>query len=231
MLRTKNGLPKDCSWNVDQHGKRRVRFRKHGFSTYLTGTPWSEDFMRQYAAALDDVKGKTSNIGAERTIAGTVNALIADYLDPKSPTSPFKVAKPETQRTRRNILENFRRAYGHLPMYALERGKRVMLLTREHMQRIVNTKAATPFAQRNLLNTLRAMFKWAVSEGTIPDDPTLGVTRQKVRTTGYKTWSEIEIERFEAKYPIGSKGRLAFGLLLYTGQRRGDIINMGAHQV
>ena len=70
-----------------------------------------------------------------------------------------------------------------------------MLLTREHMQRIVNEKAATPFAQRNFLNTLRAMFKWAMKEGRIPDDPTLGVTREKVKTTGYKTWSEDHIAR------------------------------------
>jgi hypothetical protein len=46
MLRTKSGLPKHCSWNTDQHGKRRVRFRKGGFTTYLGGIPWSEDFMR-----------------------------------------------------------------------------------------------------------------------------------------------------------------------------------------
>ena len=81
MLRTKSGLPKHCGWNIDRHGKRRVRFRKGGFSTYLTGTPWSEDFMRQYAAALDGVKAQASNIGAGRTIAGTVNALVAAYLD------------------------------------------------------------------------------------------------------------------------------------------------------
>jgi hypothetical protein len=55
MIRTKSGLPKHCSWNSDRHGTRRVRFRKGGFSTYLFGTPWSEDFMRQYAAALDGV--------------------------------------------------------------------------------------------------------------------------------------------------------------------------------
>ena len=65
MLRTKSGLPKHCGWNLDQHGKRRVRFRKGGFSTYLTGTPWSDDFMRQYAAALDGVKARRA-IGAER---------------------------------------------------------------------------------------------------------------------------------------------------------------------
>ena len=51
MLRTKSGLPKHCSWAPDRHGKRRVRFRKGGVSRYLPGNPWSEDFMRQYAAA------------------------------------------------------------------------------------------------------------------------------------------------------------------------------------
>jgi hypothetical protein len=86
-------------------GKRRVRFRKSGFSTYITGTPWSEGFMRQYAAALDGVKAQATTIGAERTKPGSVNALIAAYLDcsPAS-TSQFKTAADETQRTRRNIL-------------------------------------------------------------------------------------------------------------------------------
>ena len=106
-----------------------------------------------------------------------------------------------------------------------------MLLTREHVQRIVNEKAATPFAQRNFLNTLRAMFKWAAKEGRIPDDPTLGVTREKVKTTGYKTWSEDQIARFEATHPIGSKARLAFALLLYTGQRRSDVVKMGRQHI
>ena len=50
MRRTKSGLPKYCAWNIDQRGARFVRFRKSSFSTYLSGTPWSESFMRQYAA-------------------------------------------------------------------------------------------------------------------------------------------------------------------------------------
>jgi hypothetical protein len=73
-LRTKNGLPKHCSWNDDRHGGRRVRFRRRGVSIYLHGTPWSDDFMRQYAAALDGVKAQATNIGAARTVPGTVNA-------------------------------------------------------------------------------------------------------------------------------------------------------------
>jgi integrase len=227
MVRTRNGLPKYCGWNTDRHGKRRVRFRKGGFSAYLTGTPWSAEFMQRYAAALDGVKAQASKIGAGRTIAGSVNAVVAAYLDPLS-TSPFTGYAEETKRTRRNILENFRATYGTLPLFRIDAsGQRTMMLTREHVQRIINEKSATPFGQRNLLNTLRAMFQWAMAEGRVPDDPTLGVKRRKATTTGYKTWSEAEIERFEAKHPIGSKARLALALFLYTGQRRGDVVRMG----
>jgi integrase len=129
-------------------------------------------------------------------------------------------------------LENFREAFGYLPLFRIEgSGRRTMLLTREQMQRIVNEKSVTPFAQRNFLNTLRAMFKWATAEGRIPEDRTLGVTRVKAKTTGYKTWSEDHIARFEAAHPIGTKARLAFSLLLYTGQRRGDVVKMGRQHV
>jgi integrase len=72
---------------------------------------------------------------------------------------------------------------------------------------------------------------WALAEGRVPDDPTLGVKRVKVKTTGYKTWSEAEIELFEAKHPIGSKARLAFALILYTGQRRSDVVRMGRQHI
>ena len=106
-----------------------------------------------------------------------------------------------------------------------------MLLTREHVQRMVNEKAATPFAQRNFLNTLRAMFKWAAKEGRIPDDPTLGVTREKVKTTGYKTWSEDQIARFEATASDRHQGATRLRALLYTGQRRSDVVKIGRQHV
>jgi integrase len=232
MLRTKSGLPKYCGWNLDREdGKRRVRFRKNGFSVYLTGIPWSPEFMAQYALALQGVQAQTPEVGAQRTIPGTINALVAAYLDPRS-SSPFKTGAAETQRTRRNILENFRETHREKPVFRTDNsGRRTMLLTREHMQRLVNEKASTPFAQRNFLNTLRAVFRWAVKEGRIPDDPTLGVTREKVKTAGYKTWSEDHIARFEAKHPIGTKARLAFALLLYTGQRRSDVVKIGRKHV
>jgi hypothetical protein len=115
MLRTKSGLPEYCSWNADRHGKRRVRFRKGGFSTYLTGTPWSEDFMRQYASALDGVKEKAHDVGVDRTKPGSFNALCVSYY--RSPE--FRDLKSSTQAMRRNIIEKFRLAHGSKPLKGL----------------------------------------------------------------------------------------------------------------
>jgi integrase len=217
----------------DRHGKPRRYFRRPGFKRIpLPGIPGSSEFMEAYQAALSS-ETPPRQIGAKRAVPGTVNALVVAYLDcsPAS-TSPFKTLAAETRRTRRNILENFREEHGDKRIfYSAGSGRRVMLLTHEHVQAIVNKKAGTPFAQRNLLNTLRAMFTWAVGEYRVPDDPTLGVKRVKAKSAGYKTWSDEEIERFEAKYPIGTKARLAFALLLYTGQRRSDVVKMGRQHV
>jgi integrase len=199
----------------------------------LPGLPGSAEFMAAYQAALTGVTPPPKLIGEARTVAGTVQALVAAYLDPSTgSTSPFKALAAETQRTRRNILENFREAHGEKRVFRTEaNGRRILLLTREHMQKIINEKAVTPFAQRNLLNTLRALFRWAVEEGRVPDDPTLGVKRVKLKTTGYKTWSESDIEIFEQKHAVGTRARLAFGLFLYTGQRRGDVIRLGRQHI
>jgi integrase len=91
----------------------------------------------------------------------------------------------------------------------------------------------TPFAQRNLLNTLRAMFRWAVSEGKVPEDPTQGVTRQRLKNTteGYRTWTDGEMDRFIARHPIGTKAYLAFVLLRDTGVRRGDAVELGRQHI
>src|SRR5262249_8860957 len=165
MRRTKSGLPKHCCWNTDHHGKRRVRFRKAGFSTYLTGTPWSEDFMRQYATALDGVKAQTVNIGAgERTIAGSLNALIVSYY----PSPEFRGLKASTQVVRRNVIERFRNEHGRKPLARLERA---------HIKDIIGGKANTPEAANNLLKVLRVLLGYAVEIGMIASNPAIGVKR------------------------------------------------------
>src|SRR5262249_44021519 len=44
---------------------------------------------------------------------------------------------------------------------------------------------------------------------------------------GFHAWTQEEVARFEARWPVGTRKRLAFDLLLYTGLRRGDAVRVG----
>ena len=79
-----------------------------------------------------------------------------------------------------------------------------MLLTREHVQRIINEKSGTPFQQRNFLNTLRAILsgRWPKA-GSRKDDPTLGVTDKGFKSAGYRTWSEGESIKISKDIRLG----------------------------
>jgi integrase len=216
MLRTKSGLPRHCGWNTDHHGKRRVRFRKGGFSTYLSGTPWSEDFMRQYAAALDGVKERAISIGAElRTKPGTINALIVSYYNLIFPT-----IEESTRRTRRSILERFRNAHGDKPVARLEAAHIAAIIT--------NMK---PTAANTFRKVLHSLLEHGIALGWITSNPAKLVRRFKIKGDGWHTWTEQEVARFIERHPAGSKARLALMLMLYTGQRRSDVIGMGWQHV
>jgi integrase len=218
MLRTKSGLPKGCVWNRDrENGKRRVHFRnrKTGFSTYLYGTPWSEDFMRQYAAALEGSKAKaTTIVGAKRTTAGSINALIVSYYA----SSGFKDLKASTQAARRNILERFRADYGDLPVKGL---------TRVVLDQIMGAKANTPMAANILMKLLRYLLDLAVGQGIIAANPAVGVKKYRSKSDGWHTWTELEITQYLLRHPISTQPGLAMALMLYTGQRRSDAVRMG----
>jgi len=75
------------------------------------------------------------------------------------------------------------------------------------------------------------MLAFAVENDWRRDDPTLGVKPVRAKTHGFVTWSEDDIAKFEDKYATGSRERLALALLLYTGQRRGDVVRMGRQHV
>jgi len=77
------------------------------------------------------------------------------------------------------------------------------------------------------------MFRWAVSEGKLPDDATVGVTRQRIktRTEGYRTWTNDEIDKFIDRHPSGTKPYLALMLLRDTGARRGDAVHLGPQHI
>ena len=213
MLKTRSGLPRHCTYETDRHGKRRVRFRKGAMSAYLKGIPWSEDFMRAYAAALQGTS-LPGEIGSSRTIPGSFDALCVAYYR----SAAFGSLQPSTQADRRGVIEAFRQQHGDKPL----RG-----LTRAHIHSIVGAKASTPGAANNLLKALKVMLAFAVDIGLADVNPALGIKRYKSRGGGFHPWSETEVEHFRERHPAGSKARLALELLLGTAQRRGDVVRLG----
>jgi integrase len=213
-MKTRNGLPKYCSYNEDRHGTRRVMFRRRGFATYLPGIPWSEEFMRRYASALEGVKAQATVVGSVRTITGSFDAVIVAYY--KSPE--FHALKVTTQRVRRNQIESFRKDHGTKP---------VALLNRTHIKNMIGAKADTPEAANNLLKLLRLLLAFAIEQGMVVSNQAVGVKRYKSREEGFHTWSEGEVAQFESYHPDGSKARLMLALALYTAQRVSDVVRMG----
>jgi integrase len=74
-------------------------------------------------------------------------------------------------------------------------------------------------------------MKHAVEIDLRADDPTRDVKAIRVKSDGYHSWTDAEIDRFEKRHPVGSRARLALALLLYTGQRRSDVIRMGRQHI
>jgi integrase len=205
--------PQYTNGYLDRHGKARWYFRRAGFKKVpLPGLPWSPEFMAAYERAL---AGQPAPIGAERTIPGTLRALAVSYF--ASPA--FRTKRASTQYTYRNVIERLCVEHGD---------KRVALLQREHVIKLLAARAHTPGTANALRRSLRTLMQHAVEIGMRSDDPTRDV--RKVPTAkgdGYHSWTEGEIEQFERHHPIGSRARLAFALLLYTGQRRSDVVRMG----
>jgi integrase len=204
--------PKWVHGFLDRHQKPRFYFRRPGFKRVaLPGLPWSPEFMSAYEEAL---AGQPASVGAARTIPGSMRALAVSYYN----GAAFRALCARTQYERRGIIDRFCREHGD---------KRLATLQRHHIVKLIAARAAQPGAANNLRKALRELMKHAVEIGLRSDDPTRDVKRISVNSDGHHSWTEDEITRFEAGHPVGSRQRLAFALLLYTGQRRGDVIRMG----
>lgn len=206
--------PKYCQGFLDRHGRSRWYFRRPGFDRVaLPGLPWSPEFMAAYEAAT---KGgvQTEGAGAAKTSPGTVAALIVSYYR----SAEFLNLKPITQRTYRSTIEPFREQHGD---------KTVAKLKREHVKAIIAKLADRPAVANNWLKTIKILMRHAVETGMRPDDPTVGIRKLRTGSSGYRTWTEAEIQKYYDMHPTGSRARLALDLMLYTGQRRADVVRMG----
>ena len=199
----------------DRHGKWRHYFRKPGCKRVaLPGQPGSQEFMEAYAFAEKTAR----SVGEGAIKVGSMSAVIAAYYH----SAEYQALQPQTRQTYRLILDRFRHEYGTAPAARFEP---------EHLRRILDKMADRPGAAKTLLKRLRGVCKFAVGRGLIRQDPTRGVTVAQPKSDGFRAWTDVDIEEFEAKWPAGSRARLALCLLLYTGQRRSDVVRMGRQHV
>lgn len=201
----------------DRHGKTRRYFRRPGFKRVtLLGEPGTVTFAESYQAALD---GATKTvIGATRTTPGSVSAAIVGYYG----SAAFNAMATGTQRAWRNQLERFRAEHGDKAMAGLRP---------EHVDKIVASKMGTPAAARNFLKALRSLVRYCIQARVIGADPTAAIKLPALKSAGFRSWTDEDIARFEARHPLGSRARLALALLLCTAQRRSDIVRMGRQHV
>lgn len=101
----------------------------------------------------------------------------------------------------------------------------------KHVEALLAAKQATPAAANKLRKLLALLMRVAILNGWRKDNPVSAVKGIKIKSTGHRTWTDDEIAAFEAKHPIGTEARLAFTLLLWTGQRRSDVVRMGRQHV
>lgn len=205
---------------IDRHGQARLYFRRRGFKQVpLPGPSWaSSAFQEAYSAAMKGEMAPRKQVAAERTVPGTINALVVAYYNSDS----FRGLRPSTQATYRGIIERFRRENGH---------RSVASLTRAKIREMLGNRADTPTAANNWLRMVRTLMQFAIDIEMRADDPTLRVKGLKVRSAGFLIWGEEHISRYRARHPLGTRARLACELLLNTGQRRSDVVQMGPQHV
>jgi integrase len=216
--------PKFVHGYIDVRGKPRFYFRRAGVpNVSLPGLPWSPEFMSAYEAALAGQDAPAPV--ASRVKPGTLRALAIGYFG----STAFLAMKPRTRRVYRNRIGQLcdqKDANGNT--YG---DKSAATLQREHVAKMMAALAGKPESANLLRKVLRAMMHHAVDAGVRADDPTRDVKTIKNKGTGAHSWNETEIAQFEAQHPIGTRPRLAMALLLYTGQRRGDVVGMGRQHV
>jgi integrase len=82
----------------------------------------------------------------------------------------------------------------------------------------------TPSMANMTRSVLRKLLGHAVRCGYRNDNPVAEIDRYKGGTR--HTWTEAELAAYERRWPLGTRERLAYALLLYTGQRGGDVVKM-----
>lgn len=191
-------------WYVRVGKGPRIRMRAE------FGTP---EFNLEYQ---DAIAGKIKPKDGPAT--GTFAWFVARYRE----SSAWLALSMATRRQRENILRQVLATAGSQPLGRIDRN--AIIAGRER-------RAKTPFQARHFLDTMRGFFQWALESEHVKSDPTEGLKITKPKTDGFETWTDDEIEKFEKRWPRGTRERVMFDIFIFTGLRRGDAALLGKQHV
>lgn len=205
-------LPPHVQTERTRHGRTVYYFRRSpGAPRIRLPAPTDADFKAAYAAALS---------GAPKPIrkveSGTLEWLIESYKR----SAHWANLKPSTRRMRDNILKRVIADAGKVPFRAV---------TRKHINEAIDRRL--PHAGNTFRKVMSQLFAWALSVEFVEANPVQGATRHKIKSAGFRKWTVDEVARFYARWPLGTRERLAMDLALFTGLRRSDLVHVGRQHV
>jgi integrase len=195
----------------DRHGRVRRYFRRPGSrGVKLPGLPGSIEFMAAYQSALATVAPPPPS--SKHVIHGSLAEIAAGYFR----SAAFANLSQTSQQLYRSALKPILKAHGH---------RLVRELPNAAARNIIEAIGASRPGTANLTRAvLSKVIIYAISIGVRADNPFIGLERYRLGT--HHTWTDAEIAQFQRRWPLGTRERLAFALLLYTGQRGSDVVKM-----
>ncbi len=211
MSRKRRRLPPHVEANAVK-GKVYLSFRlrsQNGPRIRLPDDPTSEEFRSAYAAAM----AGTIKTPTKKESSDSISAKITAYM--KSPA--YRALSDSSKDGYSSRLEQIRTDHGHRAFSGL---------TKERIETFILAPLANkPGAALDTLKKLRIL----INHFRLTPDPTAGIKRPKGGEI--RAWTDAELAAFERRWPIGTKQRTAFALMLNIGTARIDTHALTWHQV
>lgn len=83
-----------------------------------------------------------------------------------------------------------------------------------------------PVKANKRLRAWRLIYAHAIAQEWVDADPSLGIKKAAEGTTSRAAWTEADVAKFRARWPIGTAARGCFELLWWTGCRDSDAVAM-----
>lgn len=207
---------------VDRHGKRRWRYRRGKLSRPLPYQPGHPEFEAAYQAALEGRPVPQSASVHRLPTAASARSLRAAWLTLRKDDPDWKKLGPSIKQAQTRIIEALLKTPIVEGEPLLFESVDVGHLKRRHIRKLLARKSDTPHAAAHMLRCIRKLIGVALDQEWIEMDPTY---RLKFRPAykGWKAWPDEMLNRYEARWSIGSNPRLVYSLALYQGHRRADI--------